>query len=223
MNALAERVVALETLVGSEGNRVSLSHSKHIPIQPTSGTPQAGGDTKDSKEELAKTPSIVAELSELTAKFRKFEDKTFSAFFKKYGESSGVLESNAELRSLLLSLEMKEAVVLSCSKDLNQTQKLLEHIQSLTHLLDKVPIQNLDQYLIRLAQLQLNLDSAATVTATLHHQVQAFVDSYFQYISLTSNKFVLWDATITRFEQMVDQALATVTVAQNTAKTISKK
>jgi len=203
MNAIAERVISLETTIGSGGKRVTLS-------QPTSTSPVKTTD-KDVKEDTHKLPSIVNELSELTQKWRKLEkieDKTFTTFFKKYNESSNMIESSVELKSLLLSMEMKEAVVLSCHKDLQGTAKLLEHIHSLTSLLDKVPIQNLSQFLVRSNQLQLNIDSAAAVTASIHTQIDSFIDSYFQYITILSQKFLMWDAALTKYEQMVDEAIA---------------
>jgi len=139
---------------------------------------------------------------------KKKEDKAFSDFYDKYEELSSLIENDLELRIISVTNEMKEAMIMSSQKDLTQTANLLKIMHSLLSFLDRLPIQNVHQFVNRLAVVEVAVATHAQFANQFHSQLDSFLDTYNEFVNALSRKFLLWDAALSQWEQALDRQLS---------------
>jgi len=210
MERLQERIASLEAAVGHGGIRImhrttpattssSSGDSKNDPKSPTAASTNDDG---------GRLPSTAAELNELLQRWKKIEDKTYAQFFKKYDDLSLLLENDVELRTLLLTSDMKEAIISAGVKDANATIRLLDAMKTQAPLLDKQPIDNIGAVFRRVAAAEGRLISTMQQTQSLHGDVDTFIDNYNELIGSVSRKFLIYDSLLSQWETAIDRAIA---------------
>jgi len=202
IDALTERISQIEDIIGHEGHRFP-SASLFFPLKQ---------ETKETKSETkfddVKIPHVTGELQELSLKWKKVEDKSLQAFFKKYGELSSILDNEIEMKSLLLTRDMKEQIVVAAIKDLTKTAKDMEALKSVTSVIDKNIVPNLPQLQSRLIQNELRVENYSNQVSSLHSDVEAFVDNYNDFVTVMSRRFLFLNDQLAKWETALDAALA---------------
>jgi len=160
-----------------------------------------------SPQDIAITPVISNQetladtVNSLSESWKSMQDANFKECFDKYNSMSSLLETDVDLKELLMSVDMKEAILLAGSEDFQNTAGLLETMKSLQPSLSKVPIDNIDEFEIQLAKAEATMAAKVEKVTAVHNQVEEFLDQYNSLISLLSQKFVQWNHQVTVWEQ----------------------
>mmetsp|Transcript_22588 Transcript_22588/g.31826 ORF Transcript_22588/g.31826 Transcript_22588/m.31826 type:complete len:189 (+) Transcript_22588:35-601(+) len=148
-----------------------------------------------------KVESLVQRLEELDGEWKSLEDPTFRDFFEKYKGLSDLLNTDIELKELLISNTMKESILLSGFEDFESTAQKLDAVKSLQGVVDKTPIDNINEVQKRLSAMEAAMNVRADAVAKFHADVESFFDAYNKIINLMSQKFLLWDSAISSWEK----------------------
>jgi len=197
---LESRISALERQIAAA--QAGAAAAKVAPDVKASAAPAS---VAAAAAEAKTDPTITGRLGELTERVRKAEDKTFKSFYEKYTAMESVLSGDVELRELALSTEMREAVLLSGFDDFAATAKLLEAAQALTPMLEqaKPPVEGLPAFEKGLRAREAATEALAERAAKVHREIDAFVDSYNEIINLLSQKFLAYNAQLSKCEQQL--------------------
>ena len=142
--------------------------------------------------------TLSATVNSLSESWKTIQDANFKEFFDKYNSMASLLETDADLKELLISVDMKESILLAGTEDFQNTAGLLEAMKALQPSMSKIPIENLDDFEAQLAKAEATMAAKTEKITSMHTQVEEFLDQYNALISLLSQKFVQWDHQIGR-------------------------
>jgi len=160
-----------------------------------------------SPQDVPLTPAIGGQetlsstVNSLSESWKSIQDANFREFFEKYNSMSNLLETDVDLKELLVSSDMKEAILLAGAEDFQNTAGLLETMKTLQPSVSKVPIDNLDEFEMQLAKAEAVMAAKVEKVTAMHTQVEEFLDQHNALISLLSQKFVQWNHQVTTWEQ----------------------
>lgn len=87
--------------------------------------------------------SISQQIADLGIQVNTLQNENFRDFFDKYRILAPMLNTEVELKELLISSDMKETMLLAGLEDFQNTSNMLAAMDSLRTTLDKAPIANL--------------------------------------------------------------------------------
>jgi len=162
----------------------------------------------DPNDESNYLPTLLSKFNELSTVWSKLEDDTMRQFFVRYALFEPELKRRLDLNTVELSLTMKQSILLSSYEELQQTAKLFGQLQQSTTVLDKQPIQNIEQFRSNINKHNELLQISTEQAAKLNDQIEQFVTIYNQLMDFISRKFVNWDSQLKKWESIVDKLAA---------------
>jgi hypothetical protein len=152
--------------------------------------------------------NLLSKFNELSEVWSKLEDDSMRQFFVKYALFEPQMNRKLDLNTNDLSLTMKQSVILTSYDQLQTAAAQFEEVQKLLPILDKQPLQNIEQFTNNIHKHSILLQQSAAYADKLNGQIEQFVTLYNQLIDHISRKFVNWDAQLKKWENSVDQLIA---------------
>lgn len=149
--------------------------------------------------------AAVRELGALVERYRSTEDKGFEAFVARYAELETFLGTDAALRDVLATQQMKERIVLFAAEDCRRVATQLEAMQELRRGLEREPVPNLPDVQRKLAEVEATALVRMDDGADLARGVEAFLERYGAVVELMNEKFMFYHRKLAEWERLVDR------------------
>jgi hypothetical protein len=154
-------------------------------------------------------PNLLSKLDELSMVWGRLEDETMRNFFVKYTIYEPELMRKLDLNTHELSTVMKQAILLSSYNELVSTGEQLKQLQQLQTEMEKQPFNNIHTFAQTVQSQNQIFRVQHSQALILHSQIEQFLTLYNQLMDYISRKFVNMDATIKKWETIVDKIAQT--------------